>query len=187
MADWKPIVGMSYSIQEFDTFCHGLQWESWRPCFIVLHNTVIPALRDMPEGFTAHGMDGLIHYYRDEKKLSAGPHLLIDDHRVWMFTPLTMPGVHSPSWNKLSIGVEMLGNYDQEAFNAGRGLKVRNNSVSAVATLCEVLGLDPYTMQLHKEDPLVSHNCPGKNVSKSEFVEEVQTLIAARNNGVYVT
>jgi len=39
MADWKGIVGLSFSAEEFDAYCHTLQWLAWRPSFIVLHNT----------------------------------------------------------------------------------------------------------------------------------------------------
>jgi hypothetical protein len=91
--------------------------------------------------------------------------------------------VHSPSWNSTALGVEMLGDYEREAFNSGRGLKVRQNSVSAMASLSAVLGLDPTTMRLHREDPATTHACPGKNVKKLEVFQEVQDLVCSRCAG----
>src|SRR5258708_36069633 len=118
---------------------------------------------------------------------SAGPHLFVDDHQIWVFTALTMAGVHSPAWNKLSLGIEMLGDYDGELFSSGRGLQVRQNAVAAMATLCAVLGLDPSNpsmIRLHKEDPLTTHKfCPGKNVVKQDILQEVSDLLIARHGG----
>jgi hypothetical protein len=183
MSKWKGIVGSSFDPDEFEAYCHKLQWTSWRPSFIVIHNTGSPTLAQRPQGFNASHMKNLEKYYRDEKKWSAGPHLFVDDNKIWVFTPLTVSGVHSPTWNKLSLGVEMLGDYEKEVFDTGRGQKVRRKTVVALATLNAVLGLDPGKMRLHKEDPETTHNCPGKNVRKLEIIQEVSDLIANAHAG----
>jgi len=183
MANWKGIVGTSYSAEDFDTYCRSLSWSGWRPRFIVLHNTAAPSLAQRPNGLTHQNMLNLERYYRDEKGWSAGPHLFVDDKQIWVFTPLTTSGVHSPSWNSISLGVEMLGDFQHEAFDSGRGLKVRQNAVSAMASLSAVLGLDPASMRLHREDPATTHACPGKNVKKLEVIQEVQELVASRFAG----
>lgn len=77
----------------------------------------------------------------------------------------------------------MLGDYEKEPFDSGRGSKVRDNSVAALATLCAILGIDPQTMRLHREDPLTTHACPGKNVRKLEVIQEVQDLLVERHAG----
>jgi len=183
MPTWKPIVGLSFTADQFDSYCLSLQWTAWRPSFLVMHNTAIPSLAQRPNGFTAQHMQNLASFYRDQKKWSAGPHLFIDDKKIWVFTPLTLSGVHSPSWNKLAIGIEMLGNYAVESFKTDRGLKVRENAVAAMATLCAVLGLDPATIKLHKEDRATTHDCPGKKVIKAEVISEVKALMMARHAG----
>jgi len=183
MPDWKGIVGKSFGVEDFDAYCHTLQWLAWRPSFIVLHNTGIPSLAQRPKGLTQQNIRDLEAFYRDEQKWKAGPHLFVDDKQIWVFTPLTVSGTHSPSWNKLALGVEMLGDYEKESFSAGRGLKVRRNAVAALATLSAVLGLDPHTLRLHREDPLTTHACPGKNVRKLEVIQEVQDLIISRHAG----
>lgn len=180
---WKGIVGKSFSQQEFDAYCHTLSWTAWRPLFIVLHNTQVPSLASWPKGLTEAHIKGLETFYRDTQKWSAGPHLFVDDKQIWVFTPLTVSGVHSPSWNKVALGIEMLGDYDTESFDSGRGASVRRNAVAAIATLSAVLGLDPQKMRIHREDPLTTHHCPGKNVRKLEVIQEVQDLIIARHAG----
>ncbi len=184
--NWKPILGLSFSPENFDAYCHQLQWTSWRPTFVVLHNTANPDLAQRPNGITAQHIQNLVTYYRDQQGWSAGPHLFIDDKQIWVFTPLTMSGVHSPSWNKFSIGVEMLGNYKTEDFKSGRGLNVRKNTIAALATIHAVLGLSPETIRLHKEDTATTHNCPGKNVVKAEIINEVTELIHARHSGEHL-
>lgn len=186
MADWKGIVGISYQPNEFDTYCRELQWTNWRPSFVVLHNTATPSLAQRPNGLTKQHIENLEVFYRDEQGWSAGPHLFVDDKQIWVFTPLTVSGVHSPSWNQVSLGVEMLGNYDSEAFDSGRGLEVRRNAVAALATLCAVLGLDPLATKLHREDPKTTHACPGSNVRKLEVIQEIEDLMAERHAGEHM-
>ncbi len=183
MPTWKGIVGKSFSTESFDDYCHKLQWSAWRPSFVVLHNTGAPSLAQRPNGLALQHIKNLEAFYRDTNKWSAGPHLFIDDLQIWVFTPLTMSGVHSPSWNKFSLGVEMLGDFESEDFNNGRGLQVRTNTVAALATICGVLGIDPQTMRLHREDPNTTHACPGKNVRKLEMIQEVTDLMADRHSG----
>ncbi len=80
----------------------------------------------------------------------------------------------------------MLGDYETESFTSGRGLNVRRNTVAALATLCAILGIESHTMRLHREDPLTTHACPGKNVRKLEVIQEVQDLIIARHAGEHL-
>lgn len=181
---WKGIVGKAFTPEEFDKYCHSLKWDSWRPSFIVLHNTYVPTLVQRPDGFTQQHMKNLESFFRDTQKWSAGPHLFIDDKKIWVFTPLTVSGVHSPSWNKLAIGIEMLGDYEKESFTMGRGMAVHNNAVAAIASLSAVLGISPDTLKLHKEDTKTSHKtCPGKNVIKATVIAEVKQLMVSRHSG----
>lgn len=187
MPGWKGIVGKSFTPDEFDAYCHTLQWGSWRPSFSVLHNTAIPTLAQRPNGITQQHIQNFVSFYRDVQGWTSGPHLFIDDRQIWVFTPPVTSGTHSPSWNNVSLGVEMLGDYEQEAFDSGRGLLVQKNAVAALATLCAVLGIDPQTMRLHREDPLTTHaTCPGKNVSKPAVIQAVQALLVARHPGEHV-
>lgn len=181
MPGWKPIVGTAFDPAQFEAYCKTLSWPSWRPGFIVVHNTAIPNLAQRPDGFTRRHIDNLVGYYRDRKGWSAGPHLFVDDRQIWVFTPLTTTGRHSPTWNALSIGIEMLGDYAVEAFNTGRGKAVRENTVRAIASLSRAIGLDPAALRLHKEDPVTTHtSCPGKNVSKASLIAQVRQVMAVR-------
>jgi hypothetical protein len=183
MSRWVEIVNQNFTPEEFDAYCRTLQWTAWRPNFVVLHNTAVPSLAQRPNGLTEKHIQGFVAFYRDEKGWHAGPHLFIDDRQIWVFTPLTVPGVHSPSWNTVALGVEMLGNYEVEAFDGGRGALVRENAMAALTTLHEVLGIDVNTLKLHREDPETTHACPGKNVRKLEVIQAVEDLIRSHHGG----
>jgi hypothetical protein len=61
---------------------------------------------------------------------------------------------------------------------------VRDNSVSALATLHALAGLDPAALRLHREDPKTTHRgCPGAKVSKADVIGRVQEEMARRNGG----
>ena len=174
---WKGIVGKSFTPDSFETYCEAQSWSAWRPKFIALHNTGAPSLAQRPKGLTPVHIANLEAFYRDQQKWSAGPHLFVDDLQIWVFTPLTVSGVHSPSWNNIALGLEMLGDFEKEPFDSGRGQKVRDNAVAAMATLSIVLGLDPAGMRLHREDPATTHACPGRNVKKLDVIQRVQDRI----------
>jgi hypothetical protein len=180
MPAWKPIVDRSFQPDAFAAYCQSLQFGAWRPSLIVLHNTYIPNLAARPNGFSSNDMQGFVEYYRDQMHWSAGPHLFIDDRQIWAFTPLTTQGVHSPSWNSISWGVEMLGDYDVDQFNSGRGQAVQHNAIAALGTLFGILGFQPTndTFKLHKEDPATTHKqCPGKNVVKADVMQAIHSKL----------
>lgn len=174
MPNWKGIVGQNFTPEEFKVYLAGLTFYSFAPQFVVLHNTGVPTLAQRPDGLTHDHILGLESFYKRTQHWSAGPHLFVDDLQIWVFTPLTTAGVHSPSWNSISWGVEMLGDFDREDFNSGRGLAVQQNAVAAVALLSKAGGLDPGTMMLHREDPGTDHHCPGDSVDKDAFIAAVK-------------
>lgn len=166
---WKGIVGQGYTSDSFGKYVKSLTFGLWRPSFVVLHNTAVPTFAQWHDVPGTQRMTNLQSYYRDTQKWSAGPHLFVADDLIWVFTPLTTQGVHSPSWNSVSWGVELVGDYSTEPMNPN----LLANAVSALATLHGALGLDPSKMKLHREDPLTTHICPGNEVSKASFITQV--------------
>lgn len=169
MPDWKRIVGKKFTAADFADYVTTITFDVWRPQFVVLHNTAVPTLADWHKVPGAQRMKGLERYYRDTQHWSAGPHLFIADDFIWAFTPLNTPGVHSPSWNAIAWGVELVGDYSKEELPD----TLRDNAYSALASLHALVGIDPNTLRLHKEDPKTTHNCPGKNIIKQEFIDGI--------------
>lgn len=152
---------------------------SWRPYFVVLHNTAPPTLAQRLHGFCAQNMDDLADFY-EAKGWHAGPHWFVDDRGCWAFSRLDAPGVHSPSWNHVSWGVEQLGDFDTDAYDSGRGALVRDNAVFLLAVLSHRLGVDSATLRFHKQDPLTEHkDCPGAGCDRADVVARVHHQIGA--------
>ncbi len=190
MSTWKGIVGTKFTPNEFDNYVRGLTFNDWKPTFVVLHNTSAPRLSQWHSTPGEQRMRNLEDYYRNpdpqtgKKAWSAGPHLFVADDFIWVFTPLTTSGVHSPSWNAISWGVEMVGKFDEESFDD----RVRDNTVAALASLHAKLGLDPQGLRFHKEDINTTHkDCPGKNVVKADIIQRVIDRIPIAHDGEHRT
>lgn len=176
MSHWKGIIGKGFTAEEFQEYVDTLDFSAWTPRFAVLHNTQIPRLDEWHNAPGERRMAGLESYYRDDQKWSAGPHLFIADDLIWVFTPLTTPGVHSPSWNGVAWGIETVGDYDKEDLPQ----EVFDNIIAALSTLYCAVGLDAESLRFHKEDPATTHRgCPGVNLIKREVVDALTIKMSA--------
>jgi hypothetical protein len=170
------IIGKRFSISEFADYVAGIRMNSrFAPQFVVIHNTAAPNLEQRPAGFTETHMANLRDYYGRERGWKGGPHLFIDDNGIWVFNPLDRGGVHSPSWNNISWGVEHLGDYDSDDPHTGRGRKVIDNGTAAVAILLAKINapVNPKNIRFHYEDDKTTHACPGKRLAKQDFLNMV--------------
>lgn len=179
MAAKIPIVGRPFTEAGFAAYVAALVLGVWKPRFVVLHNTAVPRLDEWHKSSGPARMSSLAQYYAS-KGWHAGPHLFIADDSIWVFSDLRQPGVHSPSWNKVAWGVEMVGDFASEPFDSGAGAMVRDNAVAAVAVLSMKAGLDSSSMRLHKEDKRTDHDCPGRYVIKADVIKRVHDEIVRR-------
>jgi hypothetical protein len=183
MPAWKGIVGRGFTAADFEQYVETIRLAAWQPQFIVLHNTFIPRFADWHQVPGEQRMQNLQHYYRDTQHWSAGPHLFIADDLIWIFTPLDTPGVHSPSWNAISWGVELVGDYSTEDLGAG----VQGNATRALAALYGLAGISPDALRLHREDPQTTHkDCPGTSVIKNDVIAMVTACIADKAPGEHI-
>lgn len=151
----------------------------WRPRFCVLHNTSSPTIAQRPKGFFLSHMENLRDYYKGQSPpWHAGPHLFVDQNGIWVFSEMDAPGVHSPSWNQWSWGVELLGEYESEAAQSGPGATIVHNAVIALAAMHVKAGIDTSTLKLHKYDPLTTHkSCPGRNIDYGDIQMRIHNRI----------
>lgn len=176
---FTPFVKRWLAVEELPAYLKTLKFTSWKPSGMVLHNTWQPRLEDWPGKVSRdQRLINLERYYRVEQKWSAGPHAFIDDYGIGLATPFNERGIHSPSWNGTRIGIEMVGNYDEESVVSGRGLKVWKNTVALFGLLHAEMGWDPDSIKFHREDPKTTHkDCPGKNISKDGFIRAVEEFM----------
>lgn len=177
---WTGTLGQPFEADDFETYVQGLGAPPAWVQFMVIHNTGAPTLKqwhdspaDRPAGLrrTEQRLANVTHGYR-QQGWKGGPHLFIDERFIWTFTPLWLKGTHSPSFNSIAWGVEVVGDFDREEWSAQHRALV----VAAFAILHEWRGLDPSSIKLHKDDPRTTHDCPGKGIAskKAEFIAEVR-------------
>lgn len=180
------VVARKFTHAEFKAYLDGLKIEPWAK-FIVVHNTSSPdihlyrddwmkrpASRWTPETW----LRNLVSYYAG-MGWKGGPHLFIPpaEDQILVLNSLLVPGTHTPSWNRSSIGVETVGEFEREPFDD----PTRANLVTALAMLHEKFGLRPdgYSLgssglHFHKEDHATTHKtCPGRNMVKADLVQQV--------------
>ena len=178
-----------YTQKEFSDFVKTLKWKVWKPRFVVLHNTFEPTLAQWIHNGLGYN-DGhrricnLNHYYHS-KGWHSGPTLFIAPDLIWNACDLEQDGVHCSCWNRISLGVEMVGDFSSEEFDSGNGAKVRDNTIAALAVLHNALDLKPdnYAMGHHglhfHHECIKDHHggCPGTNVSKEDVVKRILTAM----------
>jgi hypothetical protein len=142
---------------------------SFKPKFVVLHHTTAPSLAQRPMGFADVHLINLQNYHKFQLKWKAGPHFLIDQSGIIRFSPLDAPGVHARSFNRDSIGVEMLGNYDVEEWTD----PIKGYTIHLLACLCLAIGAEADSIKFHRDDPSTPKTCPGRKIRKSEVVRLV--------------
>jgi hypothetical protein len=172
----------AYTPDEFASFVDSLEWNGWQPRFVTLHNTGIPTLAEWLDSSHAaqQRIEGQKHYESNILHWHSGVHLFVAPNLIWNLCDLTQEGVSVSCWNHLTLGIEMIGDYATERFDADAGAQVRNNAVAAMAILHRKLGLRPDQYQqgvrglhFHKECSRDHHDCPGRNVVKADVVARV--------------
>ena len=91
---WRGIVGKSFtSIDDFSAYVDTVQFNLWRPKFVVVHNTSAPDLATYAK-WQARGNPSdeqwalnLQGYYRDQMGWSAGPHLFVTPRSIIASSP----------------------------------------------------------------------------------------------------
>jgi hypothetical protein len=179
-----------YTPDEFWDFTASLEWNGSRPHFVTLHNTGVPTLAAWLDSSYAakQRIEGQRRYERDILHWHSGVHLFVAPNLIWNLCDLTQEGVSVSCWNHLTLGIEMIGNYATEAFDAGAGAQVRDNAVAAMAILHRRLELRPDQyragvcgLHFHKECSRDHHDCPGRNVVKADIVARVLAKMEAPN------
>ena len=186
---WTPIVKKAFTLPELKNYINSLSFNDWKPSLIVWHNTALPTIQQWEKSYQDDIKKGLEpgitrinnleSFFKNNQGWSSGPHFFVYKDKVWAFTPANKKGTHSPSWNGISIGIEMIADFSKEDDDSGTGLLIKNNTIALTAMLCEKLGLRPEsgevinekplkttgTIFLHKQDPKTDHDCPGRDIA----------------------
>lgn len=176
-----PFIGKRLTPDQLPDYLAQVTFGSFMPEFATLHHTSSPSLAMRPTGLSDQHLQNLLDYYQGSMGWSGAPHFFIDDRPdgIIVFQRLDRKGVHAVSFNRNSWGMEMLGDYDSEPFNTGRGAAVRDNAMQALAAICKRLEVPAAGIRFHRDDPKTSKSCPGRLVTKQDVVARVSALLAA--------
>ena len=167
------IVGRVFDAEAFGEYIEtvNLNWIS----SVTVHHTASPNLAQRPKGWIIQHMRNIADYYKNGLGWSSGPHLFTDEDQIFGMSSLWKPGVHARSFNRNSIGIETLGDYDNEDPKGGRGLACWTTTAQATAIILDKVKMQPSnsTVKFHRDDPKTSKTCPGKLVEKDWFLDLV--------------
>lgn len=163
-------VGKVWTAESFKEYLNTLKKPSY-PKSITIHHTGAPSLAQRPTGLTIQHIHNIQSFYKS-LGWNRGPHLFVDEDQIFGMTPLGTPGIHAVSFNRSSIGIEVLGDYDREDPLSGRGLQCMKVAAAATRSLLQWLDLptNDKTVLFHRDDPKTSKTCPGKKVTKDWFL-----------------
>lgn len=178
-----PFVGKCFpTVEGFLAYLDAIKFGAFRPQFVTMHHTGAPDLKTW-RGWQTRArpitdeqwMKNLAVYY-GSLGWSHGPHFFFTPAHYCVLSPPTERGTHAVSFNANSWGVECVGDFDVEPFDGS----VRDRYIDGLAALHVAVSLAPTPFSLrrsglhfHRDDPLTSKTCPGKNVKKDQVVDEL--------------
>lgn len=150
---------------------------------LIVHHTWKPTVADWRGRRT---MESMARYYRG-LAWDRGPHLFLaansanpDDDGIWQMSPLNEPGMHANAANSSSIGVEVVGNYDDQPWSP----KMTELADSVLVELARWLKLtiSDDTIQPHRQyNP--AKTCPGNAIDMTRLrCRLISRLDAAPHN-----
>jgi hypothetical protein len=171
-------IGKVWTPASLAEYLEGRAVPSWIDS-ITIHHTAAPSLAERRRGFTIQHIRNIQDFYMRPKSKggaggwSSGPHLFIDDDEIFGMCDFRSKGIHAPSFNGRSLGVEVLGDYDIEDPHSGRGKACWKNTAETVRVLLKWLGLkkNASTILFHRDDPTTKKSCPGKLIDKKWFLD----------------
>lgn len=131
---------------------------------LILHHTVHPTLEQWNGEQT---LLNIKNYYQNDKGWNRGPHLFIAPDGIWLFTDMRKDGIHANSGNWRSIGIEMVGNYDNKLPSG----KVWELTKAVIKILKERLNISLEQIKFHND--YSSKSCPGNAITKEWVYNEV--------------
>jgi N-acetyl-anhydromuramyl-L-alanine amidase AmpD len=108
----------------------------------------------------------------------SAPHLFIargslnpNHDGIFQLTPLNLPGTHAGVCNRTTIGIEVVGNYDNEPWPES----VEETVTAAIAHFLQWRNL-PCTVIRGHRDCNSPKTCPGKAISIPDVISKVETM-----------
>jgi hypothetical protein len=178
-----PIIGKCFTTPaEFLAYLEGLRFGVWRPKFVTMHHTGAPSLATW-QGWQTRSkpisdeqwLRNLAAYYGG-LGWSAGPHFFVTPKHICVLSDPVKRGVHAVSFNAMSWGVEVVGDFDRERLQGD----YKDFVAAAIAAMFLALDTKPQPyrfrdcgLHFHRDDPKTSKTCPGESIRKDTWIDLV--------------
>lgn len=160
------IINRCLSLAEFREYVAIYNFGGQPANKLVIHHTWRPTKAGWAG---ARSIEGLKRYY-ENKGWSAGPHLFIAEEGIWLFSPMRLDGIHAGELNHRSIGIEVVGDYDNEIWSGN----TKENALGAIKILMKQLGVDHRNLFFHRD--VSPKTCPGKAITKEWLFNELGVI-----------
>lgn len=157
------IVNKKLNIKEFESYVNSFNFSPLNPSRIVLHHTWKPTTQEW-QG--QRSINGLKSFY-EGKGWPAGPHLFIGEDGIWLFSPMNIVGVHAGEGNTKSIGIEVVGDYDNQVWTG----KTKDNVLAVLKILKNKLNIKDNGIYFHRN--FSTKSCPGNSITKEWVLKEL--------------
>jgi N-acetylmuramoyl-L-alanine amidase CwlA len=161
--NYMRIINKCLSVKEFRSYAEKRKVDR-KIDKIILHHTW-DTIKEWQEGKVS------IEYYKEmyEKKgWEAGPHLFVAPEGIWLFTDIREKGRHANEGNLGSIGIEIVGRYDDKTPSG----EVWENTEAVIRTLIKKFNLSLKDIHFHREYN-TDKSCPGNAVTKKWLIEKL--------------
>lgn len=158
------IINRRLTLNEFRNYIKSYDFGSQTPDKLVIHHTWKPTKATWSG---QRSIDGLKAYY-ERKGWPAGPHLFVAEDGIWLFSPMSHNGIHAGRLNDKSIGIEVVGDYDNEKWST----KTKTHVLGVIKALMERLRISDQTVFFHRDASAKS--CPGWAITKEWLFHELQ-------------
>jgi hypothetical protein len=195
---WPNFDGKPYTRAQLAAHIDACDFSTWKhkdgsrgkPAFITLHNTSSPTIQLWLSWSPDKRQQYILNMqpYYENMGWRGGPHFFVppqDDICAFGFNDLMAAGTHASCFNNVSIGIEMVGEFDREAFDSGAGAQVADNAIFLMALLHNKIGITPIPyaynqrgLHFHVECRADHHDCPGQFVHKPDVVTRVTAKMA---------
>ncbi len=158
------ILNLCLTLPEFQNYVHDFNFGPKLPDKLVIHHTWRPTKVQWQGKRT---MLGLKRFY-EGKGWKAGPHLFVAEDGLWLFSPMNHDGVHAGKLNRLSIGIEVVGDYDRELWSGN----TKNLALGGIKCLMSRLAIGGPNLFFHRD--VSPKTCPGKAITKEWLFGELK-------------
>lgn len=138
---------------------------------ITIHHTWRPTVEDWRKNTPANNLKGLVRTWHDTNGWSTGPNMVIGPEGIYLASGIGAPGIHAGICNSDHVGIEIVGNYDNEFWRE----PIRSFVYGAVTALARVVGTGNIVGHRECHSP---KTCPGAAIDMDAFRADIRAQVA---------